>query len=418
MKPTEAREAFQEEFGAPAAILVRAPGRVNLIGEHIDYCGLPVLPMAIQREIRVALRPRDDTRIRIASATPGFAPRVFEIEPEIAPSPPGDWVNYAKAAVQAVAGPTGPLGSHGPLRGFDGLVHSDLPVASGLSSSSALVVACALAILSANDCDVDGPGCPVTRRELAELLAAGERYVGLRGGGMDQAICLGAREGHAARIEFDPLRWTEIAVPDGWRFIVADSLVRAEKSGAARDVYNRRTEECRAALATLADLVDPASGSASGGVSYRALLSGVPAVRLLEEAGSRLDPTLAARFRHVIGESVRVEAAVRALGSADLVAFGHLLEASHRSLRDDYEVSTPELDELVEIASESGAAGARLTGAGLGGCAIALCDRDHEPKLLAALEDRFYAVRTVEPPLAGRLFVARPAAAASVTLEG
>ncbi len=411
----DAREAFTEEFGAPATILVRAPGRVNLIGEHIDYCGLPVLPMAIEREIRVALRPRDDARIRIASASAGFAPRVFEMEPEIAPSPAGDWVNYVKAAAQALVGEDGPLGSGGPRRGLDGLVHSDLPVAAGLSSSSALVVACALAILMANGCDVDAADGPIGRRELADLLAEGERYVGLRGGGMDQAICLGAREGHAARIEFDPLGWAEIAVPEDWRFIVADSLVRAEKSGAAREVYNRRTEECRAALAQLADLVDPASRSASGGVTYRALLSGVPAVRLLEEAAGRLDSTLAARFRHVIGESVRVEAAVRALGSADLEAFGRLLQASHRSLRDDYEVSTAELDELVEIASESGAAGARLTGAGLGGCAIAVCDRDREPGVLAALEDRYYAARTVEPPLADQLFVARPSAAASVT---
>ncbi len=416
MKPDAVGAAFEGEFAARATILVRAPGRVNLIGEHIDYCGLPVLPMAIQRAVRVALRPREDPRVRIASVSPGFPPRVFEIEPEIAPSPPGDWVNYATAAAQALAAPTGPLGSGGPLRGFDGLVQSDLPVASGLSSSSALVVACALSILAANGCDVDAAEGAVTRLALAELLAEGERYVGVRGGGMDQAICVGAREGHAARIEFDPLGWSEIAVPEDWRFIVADSLVRAEKSGPAREVYNRRTEECRTALAQLADLVEPASTGAWGRVSYRALLSGVPAVRLLEEAARRLDSTLEARFRHVIGESVRVEAAVRALGSADLESFGRLLETSHRSLRDDYEVSTPELDEVVAIAIESGAAGARLTGAGLGGCAIAVCDPDHEPGVLAALEERFYAARAVEPPLADHLFMARPSAAASVTL--
>src|SRR5439155_12915496 len=148
--------------------VVRAPGRVNLIGEHIDYCGLPVLPMALRRSVRLAFRARSDRETRLVNRDPRFAPSAFAVSESIPPAPAGDWGNYARAAVGAVAQ------RFPDLRGVDALVESDLPIAAGLSSSSALVVAMALAIMHAN-------GVTVASLELMELLGRGERYVATAG---------------------------------------------------------------------------------------------------------------------------------------------------------------------------------------------------------------------------------------------
>jgi len=225
---------------------VRSPGRINLIGEHIDYNDLSVLPMAIGRHVHLLVRPRADDRIRIASLAHGFEPREFTLGADIPPYPVGDWGNYVKAAVQALAR------THDGLHGFDAVLDSTLPVAAGLSSSSALVIGVALTLLSANDRTWD----PIP---LAEAMAKAERYTGTQGGGMDQAICAGAVEGTASRVDFAPLRITPVPVPTEWRFVVAHSLSRAEKSGAAQQTYNRRTVECREAVAQVWDRVGEGS---------------------------------------------------------------------------------------------------------------------------------------------------------------
>jgi galactokinase len=283
-------------------------------------------------------------------------------------------------------------------------VSTDIPVAAGLSSSSALVVAAALALVTANDLAM-----PLT--ELMQLLAEAERYVGTWGGGMDQAICLGAKPQCAARVDFNPLRLTPRPIPPTWRFLVASSLVRAEKSGAAREIYNRRTAECREALTMVLrrhGLVGPIN-------SYRILLGAVGAQLLMREAEEMEDPVLGRRFRHVTSEGRRVIEAEHALAAGDIETLGHLMLASHASLRDDYEVSTPELDDLVEIAVRGGAAGARLTGAGLGGCIVALSDGERHEEIREALADGFYKGRQFEGDLTEHLFVAEPSAGASVT---
>ena len=390
-------EAFAELYGSPPSIVVRAPGRVNLIGEHTDYNGLPVLPMAIQRRITMLVRPNTDSRVRVASLQRLLEPRTFELGSDIQPYDWGDWGNYPKAAGQAL------VREHGELCGLDALLSSNLPVASGLSSSSALVIGCAMALVHANGVQLD-------RVRLAELMAAGERYVGLQGGGMDQAISLGGREGHAARIDFDPLVLTPCKVPDEWRFVVAYSLKQAPKSGSAKETYNRRTRECREAL----EQVVAALGLAEAPESYRPLLDQVRVEELLDVASRSLRPTLLKRFRHVVTEGGRVDAAQDALAGGDRQAFGLLMHESHASLRDDYEVSSPELDELVRISETAGATGARLTGAGMGGCAIALSDEDGVGDVLRALEDRYYRTRTYEGGLDDHLFVALPSAGASV----
>jgi galactokinase len=397
--PRDLDATFTAAYAAPGPTLrARAPGRVNLIGEHVDYCGLPVLPMAIQLGITIAVRRRADRRARFANRDPRYPPRELALGADLPPLAAGDWGNYLQAAAQAV------VQRYGDLAGIDAVVASDLPIAAGLSSSAALVVATALALLGANDVAFD-------RLELGELLAQGERYVGTAGGGMDQAISLGGRAGHAARIDFAPLRLTHVPIPDAWRFVIAGSLVHAEKSGAARREYNARTHataEARALVARRLGLGEAAS--------YPDLLAVRP-VEELVDAAAKLESVLRKRFRHVVREGARVHAAERALRGGDFAEFGSLMDASHASLRDDYEVSIPELDRLVEIARAAGAVGARLTGAGFGGCIVALADVGSVDAVLVALRERFYAARG-RRDTTDALFVAEPSAGADAAAAG
>lgn len=370
---------------------------MNLIGEHVDYCGLPVLPMAIPQSAWMLVRPRDDAKVRLADCRGDFPPVEFGIEREIAPAPPGDWGNYPRAAVQAL------VARFGALYGIDAALCSDIPPASGLSSSTALVIAAALALLDRNDLPIE-PG------PLATLLAQGERYVGTQGGGMDQAIVLGARAGTAARVSFNPLRLGYVRVPAGWRVVVASSLLQARKSGAARRAYNQRPQEAREALAIVAARV----GASGAAWTHERLLAEFGAGRLVDLGHEALPPTLLRRWRHVVTEAARVEDAIAAMTSGDLTRFGRLLSESHASLRDDLEVSRPELDELADLALEAGAAGARLTGAGFGGCIVAVVAQETEPAVRARLLDRYYGPRGVRDTLPAHLFTAPPSAGAAV----
>jgi galactokinase len=360
---------FERAFGARGERwIARAPGRVNLIGEHVDYCDLPVMPMALQLGVSLLFRPRDDARVRLVNLEPAFAPREIELSAVIEPFPAGDWGNYAKAAGQAL------VRRLGPLRGFNGAVTSDLPAAAGLSSSAALVIACALATCAAN-------GVSLEPLELAELLAEGERYVGTRGGGMDQAASLAGVEGCALHVRFVPLRVEALPLPPAWRFVVAHSGVRADKSGAAREAYNRRRAECEEAFRRVS--AEPAAGEARNWVE---LVHGRSAEELVAAAGRVMEPRLFRRFRHVVTESERVGRARAALLAGDGRVFGEAMDASHASLRDDFEVSCPELDRVVQVARSAGAIGARLTGAGFGGCAVALCAKERAEDVVKALE--------------------------------
>jgi galactokinase len=389
---------FRERYGVAPTHLARAPGRVNLIGEHIDFAGLPVFPMALRQEVRIAFRPREDSLVLAATAEPSYAPCTFEISADIEPYEDGDWGNYLKAAAQGMAR------AYGLERGFDAVIESTVPVAAGLSSSSALVIATALALAGSNDFEVDSI-------ELAELMAESEQYVGMRGGGMDQAISAGATRGCAARVDFDPLRLDPVPVPEGWRFVVAHSLVQAHKSGGAREGYNRRRGETEEALSRVVEDLDLPGSEIR---SYRDLLERVSGPEALAAAGECLDGDLLKRFRHVITEGARVIRAEIAMRGDALASFGILMNGSHASLATDYEVSIPELDELVGIARDAGAVGARLTGAGMGGCTVALCAESKAAAILEALADRYYAPRGRIDDLDDHLFVAEPAAGASV----
>lgn len=373
--------------------MVFAPGRVNLIGDHTDYNGLPVLPMAIDRGIRLVLRARPDHQVSLDNLNPNFPPTSFALGGVVPMEPLGHWSNYPRAAATTLGA------TLGIRTGMDCLVESDLPVASGLSSSSALLVATALALLEVNDVRPDPTA-------LMASLAAAERLVGTEGGGMDQAVILGGKSGHALRIDFTPgLALRPVPIPTSWRIVVASSMVEAAKSGLAREGYNRRVAECREALGRL------------GAAGFPELM--IDEARTLSLAKVRLSETLYRRVRHVLTEGRRVEEATAALAAGDMAGMGRLLAASHASLRDDYQVSCPALDELVVAAEQAGAVGARLTGAGFGGCIVALADELMANQVVDGIWERFYQPRRIPESVRGEvLFSATAAEGAGVRLAG
>jgi galactokinase len=290
---------------------------------------------------------------------------------------------------------------HGARRGFEARITSSISPAAGLSSSSALVVAFGLTLCEAN-------GIELAPLELAESMAQAEQYVGTRSGGMDQAICLAGRSGFALKIDFAPLRVEELEVPRDWRFVVAHSLVLADKSGTAREAYNRRRAECELALT----IVSRELAGASGG--YRELIERHGGDVLLRIGERVLGEVLLRRFRHQISEAQRVEEARSAMLARDAGGFGRLMDESHASLAGDYDVSCAELDELVEIARAHGALGARLTGAGFGGCVVALCEASGVERVCEGLRREYFDRRDASAVTAEPLIVAEPSDGARV----
>jgi galactokinase len=332
---------FSSVHDASAAF---APGRVNLIGEHTDYSGGLVLPVAVDCGITVRWRP-DPTAIRLRSAA---FPEKAELDPDgTARSELAAWVRYA-AAVATLLGERGR-----PPVGLDGTVSSTLPVGAGLSSSAALTVALALALCRAAEFDL-------SRLELAHVAREAEhRAVGVPVGLMDPAASLLARRGHALLLDCGTEEYRLVPLPGELALVVLDSGVRhdLEHSG-----YATRRAELERAL--------PALGGRR------------PSEVTLEEAEAAaqtagVDEVARRRLRHVVSENERVRVCVRALEAPDgpdREALGACFREGHASLRDDFEVSTPELDVLVELADAEGAVAARMTGGGFGGSVVALAD--------------------------------------------
>ena len=238
--------------GGDAGIFAaRAPGRVNLIGEHTDYSGLPVLPVAIDRSTIVVAAAITAAEIELANADPGWSSRRFAIERQIPPYQTGDWANYVKAAIQGVIDHFARRGrfsasatSVDNLRGASMAVNGRVPPAAGLSSSAALTVSTAMAFMAVNELELDGI-------ETATMVARSEWYVGTRAGGMDQAASILGRRDHALFIEFDPIRVRAVKMPANAALVVADSREIADKSGMVRAQYNRRVVECALAARIL-----------------------------------------------------------------------------------------------------------------------------------------------------------------------
>jgi len=415
---------FSANFnGESPHYIVRAPGRVNLIGEHTDYNGYPVLPMAIDRDFVLAMSSSSDLTIEIINRDPAYEPRAFQARLPIEPYDQGDWGNYVKAAVNGLL--EGGFLEQRTAAGFHAVIDGNIPESAGLSSSSALVVASALAFLAANDVHVD----PHT---LADLLARAERYAGSEGGGMDQAISLLAEPNKALKIDFFPLRTQSVQLPDALTFVVCNSLIRAPKSEGARSSYNRRVVECRLAAAILSRALSAKIGRriqttlladlsaeklkmeerelddlARQAIGEKPLLLAeishylgepIDAVRTnyctLKSGGILTEPQdgfdVWKRYRHVVTEARRVENAAAALQQGNTKYLGSLMDDSHSSCRDDYEISCLELEMLVSIAREHGALGARLTGAGFGGCTVNAVLNDQVEDFIYGVANEYY----------------------------
>jgi len=334
-------DSFRRTFGRPAQLVAEAPGRVNLIGEHTDYNEGHVLPLAIDRTVAVAAARREGG-VRACALDCG---EEDAFPPDgVTPAPGGGWRNY----VRGVAWALGEAGYR--LRGLDLAFSGDVPAGAGLASSAALEVALAAAFAAVAELSLG-------RRELALLAQRAENgFVGVQCGIMDQLAAVFGQKGHALLIDCRSLEVEPLPLAlerSRAAIVIVDSAVRRSLGDSA---YNERRRECVEAAAAL----------------------GVTAIRdvtteALEARRADLPETLYRRARHVVTEEARVAAAVAALHHGDLDALGRLLYQSHESLRDDFEVSCPETDLLVELATGvDGVLGARLTGAGFGGCTVNL----------------------------------------------
>ena len=386
--------SFQALFQTPPAVLVCSPGRVNLIGEHTDYSSLPVLPIAMDRATRVAAASTDDGRVVARSLR-------FDGEADLDRSaldgePAAPWQRYIVGALRL-------LQEAAPGRGARLLVGGDLPTTGGLSSSSSFTMGLLAAL---NRIWGLGRGA----QQLVELAIVAERHVGVESGGMDQTVIAHARSGAALRIDFAPTRTRAVPLPEGLRIVVAYSGEEAPKGGAVRQAYNERVIGCRLSAALLAARLGRSSGipptlgevaGAAGSDDVEALPDRMSARQVAGELDVDADPLVrltAGRFdpdlpvalravaRHVLSEARRVDEAEAALVVGELEPFGQLLDASHASLAHDFGCSTPALDRLCQVMREAGALGARLTGAGFGGYALAAVRPDRLESVLAAAQ--------------------------------
>ena len=359
-----------------------APGRVNLIGEHTDYNDGWVLPMAIDRWVGVAFAPRSDGRLRMHSV---FFDE-FHAVPVDEPTPPGGarWSSYIEGAAWALRS-----AGHDVI-GADLVVDGDVPLGSGLSSSSALEMAALLALCHASGIEWS----PV------EMALLGQRaecdYIGVEGGVMDQFTAAMGRDGHALLLDCRTLETENVPIPEDAAIVVMDT---GAPRTLATSAYNDRSRTCREAVKALSE-VEP---------GLRALRDVEPG--FLEAERSLLDETSYRRARHVVDEMARPFALSMALTTGDLAEAGRLMDESHFSLRDLFEVSCRELDFVTDLARRHPACfGARLTGAGFGGCAIALVSADGAAVFAADV----HAAYRAEFDLPSSVFVCRPVAGAMV----
>ena len=366
---------FRSRFGGEPDGLWRAPGRVNLIGEHTDYNDGYVLPFAIDRASRVAVALRDDRRVRIASTFEGGEPVETTLD-AIANRRFSGWSAYPFGVVWAFGEAGTDLAA---ARGFDLAVDSDVPVGAGLSSSAAIEMATAVAL---NDLWAVG----ADRAALARIGRRAENVaVGAPTGIMDQAASVFGETDAAVFLDCRSLEVEQVPLgfaAAGLALLVVDTKVEhAHATGGYRD----RRDACERAAKEL----------------------GVPALRdvavdELPDAERRLDPVTFRRVKHIVTEDARVLESVAALKAHDTAAFGRLMYASHASMRDDFEISVPELDTVVEVARGHGAVGARMTGGGFGGSAIALLPADDADGLATAVAAAF-AERGYRAPAAFRV---------------
>ena len=356
------QEVFAAQFSGAPTWSVRSPGRVNLIGEHVDYNDGFVLPMAVSLQTEFLIRERTDSTVILHSPIFGET-RSFDLN---APAKTDSWIDYAQGvAVQLAAAGV-------PLTGFEGAVTSNIPLASGLSSSASFEVGVAIALLS-----LAGASWPAP--EVALLCQRAEnQFVGVNCGIMDQMAVAACTAGHALLLDCRSIGLRQVP------FQLAEHVVIVTDSAAPRELassaYNERRAQCEAGLAILQEFYPEA----------KALRDITPAQ--VESHADALPPVVLARVRHIVGEIARTLQAVSELEAGALAAFGERMNESHYSLRDLYAVSSAELDWLTDWArNRPGVLGSRMTGAGFGGCTVSLVEKGAAETFVAELPPAYRA---------------------------
>lgn len=356
-------QQFEKMFGGPATMLVRAPGRVNLIGEHTDYNDGFVLPMAIDRAVWIALRPRDDRRVRLYSAD---FDETAEFSLDELRNEGNSWVEYIKGVAFI-------LQSEGyPVSGWEGVIAGDVPIGAGLSSSAAVEMASARAFAALDGWSWDARAMAKAGRRVEN------EWIGVNSGIMDQMISAAGRAGHALLIDCRSLETEAVPLPPGVAVVILDTMTRR---GLVDSEYNDRRMQCERAAAVM----------------------GVPALRdadmeLLYRKSGDLDPVTARRAKHVISEDQRTLDAAAVMRQGDAVAMGRLMNESHISMRDDFEISRREMDTMVELAqADPNCYGARMTGGGFGGAAVALVRVEGAEPFAAAVSSAYRQATGLDP---------------------
>ena len=376
MLHTQAMQAaFHANFNRKAEFVVRAPGRVNLIGEHTDYNEGYVLPMAIDRAAWIALAPRGDGMVRIRSQDRDETVS-FDLE---ALGRGTGWAEYIKGMAHELR----VAGKH--LRGWDGILAGDVPIGAGLSSSAAVELAAGRAFAAAS-------GLNWAPAEMAALAQRAEsQWVGVNCGIMDQMVSAAAEAGHALFLDCRSLDYQHVPIPATLAVVVLDTSTRR---GLVDSAYNERRSQCE---------------NAARHFKVRALRD--LSLSALESEKADLPETVYRRARHVLSENQRVLRAVEALRADNPAGLGQTLNEGHASLRDDFEVSGPALDHMVQAAqAQPGCYGARMTGAGFGGCALALVEQNAVEQFVPAVAQAYKS----KTGLDGQMYVCRASEGASL----
>ena len=369
--------AFEKEFGERPKCVGRAPGRVNLIGEHIDYCGFSVFPMALEGKYTTAMMSTNKSgllRIRnIISDHVGSNIKLDKNNLELY-----GWGRYVESIVKTFLETF-----NRKVEGLDVLIYGNIPLASGLSSSASLLcsVAIALDLITGGDAD---------KTKLVETCVLAEHRVGVKCGGMDQAIAIYGKKDYACVISFVPkLTAIPVKLPPA-HFVIAHSGIATAKLQTAEHCYNRRVEEVTRA----AELMLPGAKTIKDVVKKFGWDDAMEAAKNLPEREGKL--VIRDRAVHVIGEAHRV----LKMDGATIQQWGELMKASHSSCRDLYECSCTELDQLVETGLKNGALGGRLTGAGWGGCVVFILTKHIDPqKFIESVRKQYYEPRKIRNPV-------------------
>jgi galactokinase len=367
---SDLQEKFQKRFGGRPRIF-RAPGRVNLIGEHTDYNDGFVMPAAIDFACWTAIAPRDDHRLNIYSENMN-EPAEVDLD-DLDPRPSGNWSDYPVGVMVMLQ-----RAGH-RLPGANLYIQSDVPLGAGLSSSAAIEISVGYACLKL-------AGGPIDLVQLARIGQRAENeFVGARCGIMDQFTACHGRAGEAIMLDCRSMEYRAVRLPNTVDLVVCNTMVKHQL---AAGEYNARRGECEEAVKRLVSVLP----------SVRALRD--VTVDQLEKNRGLLTDTLYRRARHIVTENARVISAAEALERGDSADLQNLMAASHQSLRDDYQVSCAELDAMVEIANrQPGIQGARMTGGGFGGCTINLVDKKSTEKFRSAVSTEYRSASGYTPDI-------------------